>query len=86
MRTYRNGGSRKVSILIVILLTGAIIGSLLGEALRPVMPFLLLGKDIALSPTRIDLVALHFTFGFTIKLNLAGVLGLIGGYLLYRKL
>ncbi|KAB2952343.1 DUF4321 domain-containing protein [Heliorestis acidaminivorans] len=86
MRTFRGGGSRRVGILIVLLIAGAIIGSLIGEALRPVLPFLVMSKDLALSPTRIDLVALNFTFGFTIKLNVAGALGMIGGYFLYRHL
>lgn len=84
LRGFR-GGAGKVSLLIVLLIAGAIIGSLIGEALSPVIPFLKQSKDVELGPTRINLVSLSLTLGFAIKLNLAGALGMVAGYLMYRR-
>lgn len=78
--------NRSVAILLVLLLVGALIGSLIGDALGHLMPFLQKSQSLGLPPTTIDLVVLTFTIGFTLKLNVASVLGFFLAYMAYRKL
>jgi len=73
-------------LLLILLLAGAAIGGLLGDILGEYIPFLLVDKALGFSPITVDLGILSFTLGFVIRLNLAGVVGLLLGYLLYRQL
>ena len=75
-----------MSLLLILLLTGATIGGLLGDVLGSYLPILIVDKTFGFSPTTIDLGILQFTLGFIFRLNLAGVIGLLLGYLLYRRL
>ena len=78
--------NRNTLLLLVLLLTGAAIGGLLGEILGDYAPILLMQRAFGLSPATVDLGILNFTFGFMFKLNLAGVLGLLVGFFLFRQL
>ena len=73
-------------LLIIMLLTGAIIGGLLGQVLGGYLPILTSHKIYGLQPTTIDLGIVSFTVGFLLRLNLAGVIGLLFGYFLYRQM
>ena len=83
---------RKLSILFVIgiLLLGAMIGSLLGELLRSLIPdgvvkeVFLRSIDIMLGPALIDLIMFSITLGFTLKLNFIGIIGLAVAYYILR--
>ncbi|HPD25937.1 MAG TPA: DUF4321 domain-containing protein [Candidatus Marinimicrobia bacterium] len=83
---------RKLSILFVIgiLLLGAMIGSLLGELLRSLIPngvvkeVFLRSIDIMLGPAVIDLIMFSITLGFTLKLNFIGIIGLAVAYYILR--
>ncbi|MDD2420801.1 MAG: DUF4321 domain-containing protein [Heliobacteriaceae bacterium] len=85
MRGFR-GNAGRVGLLVVLLIAGAVIGSLIGEALSPVIPLLKQSINLEAGPVKLDLVSLNVTLGFGINLNLAGALGMIGGYLLFRRL
>jgi len=82
----------KPSILFVIgiLLLGAMIGSLLGELLRSLIPdgvvkeVFLRSIDIMLGPAVIDLIMFSITLGFTLKLNFIGIIGLAVAYYILR--
>jgi hypothetical protein len=82
----------KPSILFVIgvLLLGAMIGSLLGELLRSLIPdgvvkeVFLRSIDIMLGPALIDLIMFSITLGFTLKLNFIGIIGLAVAYYILR--
>lgn len=78
--------TRSSLLLLILLLTGAAIGGLLGEILGGYLPILMVDKVFGFSPTTIDLGVLTFTLGFTFRLNLAGVIGLILGFFFYRQL
>ncbi|MGF7186158.1 hypothetical protein GGQ84_002251 [Desulfitispora alkaliphila] len=80
------GSNRSVAVLLVLLLVGALVGSLLGDVLGDAIPFLKTTQSLGFPPTTIDLVVLTFTIGFTLKLNLASVLGFFLAYYAYRKL
>ncbi|NLY50694.1 MAG: DUF4321 domain-containing protein [Firmicutes bacterium] len=81
MRRYRSTG-----LLVTMLLTGALIGGALGRLFAEYLPFLVLGETVGFSPTTINISILQFTIGFVLNITVAGVIGLLLGYLLYRQL
>lgn len=78
--------------LIALLVVGALLGALMGEVIRILFPGGILeqlfarGVSPGLSPTTLDLRVLSITFGFTIRLNLASLLGIGLALYIYRKL
>ena len=72
-------------ILIIILCIGLLFGSILGEILRPWLPFLATSKAITWEP-KADLDILKYNFFIQVKLNLSSILGLVLAFWLYRKL
>lgn len=82
-----------VVVLLVILILGALIGSVIGEVIGILFPGGFLekvfskGLNPGLSPPAVlDLKVLTLTFGATIKVNLASLLGIVLALLVYRKL
>lgn len=80
---------KKAWYYLVIILVGALIGAVLGEVLGTVMPegvvseFFLKSAAAALEPATLDLIIIKLTIGFSFKLNLMGIIGiLITGYAL----
>mgnify|MGYP003747593485 CR=1 FL=1 len=76
-------------ILLLILVVGALIGGWLGEALVKMMPAL--GEvghvyTVGIPHFIIDLHVLTLSFGFTLRLGLFSLLGLIGSYFVYRNM
>jgi len=84
--------SRKISIILVlgILLLGAMVGSLVGELLKMGIPdgvvkeVFLRSIDIMIGPGMVDFIMFSITLGFTLKLNLIGILGIMVAYYLLR--
>ena len=82
-----------VVVLLVIIILGALIGSVIGEVIAILAPGGLLekifskGLNPGLSPPAVlDLKVLTLTFGLTMKVNLASLLGIVLALLIYRKL
>lgn len=79
-----------IGMLIVLLILGMIIGSALGEAIGLVLPdgvvkdFFLRSVEAGVGPTTVSLVAFTFTIGFSIKINLMAVLGVVFATYLFR--
>jgi hypothetical protein len=82
---------RKKSIgwILVIILLGAFIGSALGEVLALILPvgvvkeFFLRAAVFSVGPATLNLIILTFTLGFSVKINVIGVLGIgIAAYFL----
>ena len=71
--------------LILIILTSVIIGTILGKAFSDVFPILNYGEGIGFGPATLDLNIFTLTFGFSAKLTVAGIIGLIAGIIIYRK-
>jgi uncharacterized membrane protein len=73
----------KIGILILILFLGSLIGSAFGELIGYILPdgvvkdFFLTSVDAGIKPTTIDLNLIKFTLGFTFKLNVMGIVGVI---------
>ena len=88
MRVIRRGRSPWWMLAIVIFL-GALLGSVIAEALAgyPVLSFL--SRDLFYGidpPFTLNARVLTFTIGMTIRLNLAIILGIIVAFWLFRQL
>jgi len=74
---------RNIGFIIFIIIIGALIGSALGEIIAFVIPsgvvkdFFLKSITASIGPGTLDLILLKFTLGFAIKLNIAGVVGVV---------
>ena len=78
----------KTVIKVITIFAGIILGGYLGElALSvPALSFLAAGKELGLtSPIVLDLNILKLTFAFTVKLNIAGILGFIEALFIVKK-
>ena len=82
-----------VIVLLVIVILGALIGSVIGEVIATLAPGGLLEKIFSKGlnpgltpPAVLDLKVLTLTFGLTMKVNLASLLGIVLALLIYRKL
>lgn len=78
----------KTVIKVITLFAGIILGGYLGElALSvPALKFLAVGKELGLtSPLVVDLSIVKLTFAFTVKLNIAGILGFIVSLFIIKK-
>ncbi|MEG6523139.1 DUF4321 domain-containing protein [Desulfotomaculum sp. 1211_IL3151] len=81
MRTGKRTGT-----LIVLLLAGAIAGSALGHVIASYIPVLGNFTSIGLKHTSINLYFLELSFGLTMSLGPITALGLLFGFLAYRRL
>ncbi len=68
--------------VLIILLVGAILGSIIGYVLRELLPILDMGVKIGLSPVTVDLYLFDLTFGIHLKITLASIMGLLATFLL----
>ena len=83
MKSRRNGW-----ILLLFLIIGAFLGGLLGNVLGDYAPFLnWTSHTYGINPPlSVNLDMLSLTFGLTLRLTVAGVIGLVLGYFAYRAL
>lgn len=72
--------------LILIILMSVIIGTIIGNAFSGFLPILNYGEGIGFGPATLDLNIFKLTFGFNANLTVAGIIGLIAGIIIYRKL
>lgn len=75
-------------ILLVFLLSGLVIGGLLGELANRVdwLWWLSYGESFGLStPITLDLSILKITFSCMIKINVASIIGMVLAIIWYRK-
>ena len=78
----------KTVIKIITIFAGIILGGYLGELTLsvPALSFLAAGKELGLtSPVVLDLNIIKLTFAFTVKLNIAGILGFIASLFIVKK-
>ncbi len=82
----------KFSMIFIVgmLFIGAMFGSLLGELMKMGIPdgvvkeVFLRSIDMNFGPAVIDLIMFSITLGFTLKLNLIGIVGMAVAYYLLR--
>ena len=76
-------------ILLIFLLSGLVIGGLIGELANRFggLWWLGYGKEFGImSPLTLDLSILTLTFAFTIKISIASIVGIMIAVLIYRKI
>ncbi len=74
---------------LIVLLIGVVLGGLIGELCANVagLSWLNYGQTFGLtSPLVLDLGILSLTFGFTVKLTIAGIIGVLISVLVFRKI
>ena len=79
---------KNIWILLVFLLSGLVIGGLLGELASKVdwLWWLSYGQSFGLStPVTLDLSVLKITFSCMIKINVASIIGMLLAVIWYRK-
>lgn len=75
--------------LLLILLSGIVLGGFIGYLCRNVsfLSWLNYGQVFGLSePVVLDLGIIILTFGLTISINIASILGIVIGIIIYKKL
>lgn len=78
--------SRNTLSLLLVLLVGLVLGGIIGELLRDIVPILSYGKAIGFQPVKVDLSVITMTLGLTMQINLASILGLMLAVFLFKKL
>lgn len=76
-------------ILIVVVVAGAMLGSVVADALGQFTYLAPLGHSVAFGadpPVTLDLRVVTLTLGFVVRLNLATVLGIIAAVYVFRLL
>lgn len=79
---------KNVWILLIFLLSGLVIGGLLGEIASRVdfLWWLAYGDDFGIkSPVNLDFSVLKITFSLIIKINIASIIGMAIAIFIYRK-
>ena len=76
--------------ILLVIIIGAMLGTLLGELIGLILPagvvqdFFLKSASFGAGPTTFDVKLLSLTIGFTIKLNIVGVIGIAVALYLFR--
>ena len=90
LEVVKNGNKRKnVWILLVFILSGIVVGGLLGELASRVswLWWLSYGQSFGLSePITLDLSVIQLTFGLTFKINISSIIGMILAVFIYKKM
>lgn len=73
----------------LVLISGLVIGGFIGDVMAkiPFLGWLNYGKSIGLTnPFYLDISFLTLTFGLTINMTIAGIIGMVVALILYKKL
>ena len=79
---------KSVWLLVIFILSGLVIGGLLGELATKIdfLWWLGYGQSFGFStPIQLDLNIIQLTFGLMLKINIASIIGVIIAILIYRK-
>lgn len=79
---------KNIWILLVFILSGLVVGGLLGELAGKVdfLWWLSYGQNFGLSsPIELDLSIVQISFGLMFRINIASIIGMIIAILIYRK-
>ncbi len=81
---------KSFGFLLFMIVLGMIVGSAIGEAIGHILPggvvknFFLASADPSVGPVTVNLVAFTFTLGFSLKIHLIAVLGVVATVYLFR--
>ena len=79
---------KNIWVLVLFILSGLVIGGLLGNLAGKVdfLWWLSYGQDFGLStPIELDLSIVQISFGLLFKINVASIIGMLIAILIYRK-
>ena len=74
---------KSTSFIIFIIIVGALIGTAIGEVIGILVPqgvvqdFFLKSASASIGPGTLDIILLTITLGFSFKLNVMGVIGIL---------
>ena len=75
---------RRIGMVALVFFLGVILGSVVGELIGLLLTegnvmrgLFVSGKEFRVGPAHLDLIVFTFTIGFTLKVNLVSVLGII---------
>jgi uncharacterized protein DUF4321 len=88
-RTAKRAARDPWWILVVVVVAGAMLGSVVADALGQFTYLAPIGHSVAVGvdpPVTLDLRVVTLTLGFVIRLNLATVLGIIAAVYVFRLL
>ena len=78
----RGRSSQNIWILVLLMLAGVVLGGFIAK-----LSWLAYGNSFGLSsPLMLDLGVLTLQFGLTIRFTIAGIIGIILAFFIYRKL
>ena len=80
---------KNIWILLVFILSGLVIGGLLGNIASKVngLDWLSYGQSFGLTqPVVLDLNIINITFGFGLKINVASIIGIVLAIFIYKKI
>ena len=83
----KNFGNKKFWILLLLLLSGIVLGGFIGSLASsvPFLSWLNFGQSFGLNdPLVLDLGVLIITFGLSIKITLASLIGVVLALIIYR--
>lgn len=76
-------------MLVLMILVGAVIGSLLWSLVTPYLPDVF-AKSVTVgttgAPLNVDLGVVALTLGLTLHVNIGSMLGMIAAFIIYRKM
>lgn len=82
---------RPLGLVAIVLLLGAVTGTLLGDLIGIVLPdgsvvkeFFLRTGELGFSPTTLEAGLFSFTIGFTLRINVIGIIGVVIAVYLLR--
>lgn len=82
---------RRIGLVVLVFFLGVIVGSVVGELIGLLLPegnvmreLFVSGKEFKVGPLNLDLIVFTLTFGFSLKVNLISVLGIVLVALLLR--
>ncbi len=88
----RGGQNKSVGMLLLFLVTGAVLGGILGEILASssvlagIAPYLIKQFHIFdMSPVVINLYVIRLVIGFTLQPNLISILGVVTAIIVFRR-
>ena len=81
--------SQNIWVLVLLMLAGVVLGGFIGNALGGIsaLSWLGYGSSFGLSsPLVLDLGVLTLQFGLTIRFTIAGIIGIVLAFFIYRKM
>lgn len=80
---------KSIWILILFILSGIVVGGLIGELASHVdfLSWLAYGQQFGLTtPVELDLSVIRLTFGLVFKINIASIIGIVLAIFIYKKI